>query len=149
MKTVSAYLLATLFLTAHASAITLTTSSYTTMGVRLSSTSTYTVVFTNAVSVTNPEPAWHDQPISWHVGTGLTNCSPGSLQNVSFCCIGLDGNSATSVETDDLLTCEIPIEAMGESFASIGGYGLLPYASVDALSGCVRPCEDRPTPGCT
>lgn len=93
------------------------------------------VTAVNSVTVMNPEPAWHQQPITWKTALGFTACSPGALVDKTFCCITLEGNMATEVATHNFVNCN-SVAARARSFGSVGGYGLLPFRGFDAFSNC-------------
>lgn len=99
------------------------------------------------VTVSDPEPAWHEQPISFLTGENIISCNnvPLSRDN-SFCCIGLEGNRATHSAIYSHVDC--PILARSKALGSIGGYGQLPYYGWGAESICWEPCNcEDPTLG--
>jgi hypothetical protein len=94
---------------------------------------------TTTVSVTNPTPAWHQQPIDWINSFNTSICINWPVSYDEFCCIGM-GNSATIVKTANNVPC--PVAAMATTHAQIGGYGILPYYSDYDQSWCEEPCAD-------
>lgn len=94
--------------------------------------------FIHSVSVTNPEPAWHAQEITFKRSSQLYSCSPGGFSDISFCCITINGNSSTYSVFSSNAPC--PLSLSAHTFASVGGYGLLPFHWHSSSSPCRNPC---------
>lgn len=93
------------------------------------------------VWISDGEPAWWQEPVAHTIASGVQACIANNVKTHHFCCVGIDGETYSSVRTDyNNVSC--PIAAKGYSYAKVGGYGSFPLVFDEAFSVCRNPCRD-------
>ena len=101
------------------------------------------VSFTSIIQISNPEPAFFNQPYHWEVWNGTSNCNPWTYR---FSPLGTEYSGANielgifRIFFQNWGSVECEVAARSYTFARVGGYGLLPYVGVGYTSFCHQPC---------
>lgn len=99
--------------------------------------------FSSIIQISNPEPAFFNQPYHWEVWNGIYGCNPYTYRftplgtEFSGKNIGL-GLLQIYYQNYGQVPCEVA--ARSYTFGRVGGYGLLPYVATGYTSFCHQPC---------